>query len=330
MAGIPPPNFTSGNVHVSATLSQMSIGYHPTGMIAEQVFPVMKVSHENDLYYVWDKGQAFRVDRTDGYGTLRADRARAKKMQFGAALKSYQAFEFAEEVDVSYRELANADSVLQLQLSKVRRAQDHVLLDQEIRVANLLTTTGNYAAANFTTNSGTSQWNNAAFVSTTNGAHAVIKAQVETGKEAIRKATGGLLPNTIVIPRAVAAIMYNDPGLADLIKYSPGMNLLASDILPENLWGMKVLIPTTVYQTTNEGEAFSGSDVWGKNVVLAYVNPNPGIDALTTGLIFRVRDWQVKQYRDEFTDTTIYRPSLVQTEQAVAFDCSYLIKNAVA
>lgn len=330
MAGTNPGSATVQGVHVNAPLSQLSIGYHPTGMIAEMIFPVMKVAHESDLYYKWDKGQAFRVERSDGKGTLRADKARAKQFNYGFTLDSYTALEYAGEVSVSDREVANADSALQLQVSKVRRVQDEILLDQEIRVASLLTTTGNYASANFTTNSGTSQWNNASFASQTNGQHSVIKGQIETGKEAIRKATGGLLPNTIVIPRAVAAIMYNDVGLVDLLKYSPPANLATSDILPDTLWGMKVLVPTAVYQTAVEGEAFSGSDVWGKNVILAYVNPNPGLDALTAGLIFRQREWQVKQFREEEIDSTFYRPSLIQAEKAVAFDCAYLIQNAVA
>jgi len=329
MAGTPPVNFTTRGVHVSAPLTQLSLGYHPTGMIAEQVAPVFKVAHENDLYYKWDKGQAFRLERSDGKGSLRADKAKAHVVNFGATLDSYLAEEFALETEISDRERANQDSALNLEVSKVRRVQDLILLDQEIRVASLFTTSSNYASANKTTNSGSSQWNNGSFASQTNGQHSVIQGQIETAKEAVRQSTGGLLPNTIIIPRAVAAVMYNDVGLADLVKYTAS-NLMVDNLLPQNLWGMKVIIPTAVYQTANEGEAFSGSDVWGKNVWIGYVNPNPGIDSLTFATIFRSREWQVKQYRDETRDVTVYRPSLVQAEKLVTADCGYLIINAVA
>jgi len=333
VAGSPPVNFTATNVHQNVPLTQFSIAYRPTGLIAESIAPVIKVAHESDLWYVWDKGQRFRVERSDGYGSMRADKAEVKVLNYGATLKSYTAFEFALATEISDRELANQDSVLQLEVSKVQAVQDSLLLDQEIRVANLFYNTANYPAGNFATLSGTSQWNNASFLSQTNGAHSIIKQQIELGKEAVRKSTGGLLPNTIILPRAVASVLFNDVGLADLIKFNtnnPMANLLSADFIPETLWGMKVLIPTGIYQTAVEGEAFNGADVWGKNVWMGYVNPTPGPNTLTFGNILRVREWNVKQYREERRDVTVYRPSIVQTEQLIAGDAGYLIVNAVA
>ena len=323
------PNFTVRSAHVNVPLTQFSVGYHPLGMIAEQVFPVVPVSNESDYYYFWDKGQAFRVERSDGKGSLRADGTRPKLVNFGATLKTYTAEEFAMETRITDRERANADNALALEQSKVRRVQDLLYIDYEIRVASVLTTAATYPAANVTTLSGTSQWNNASFSSQTGNQHSVIKANIEAGKEAIRKATGGLLPNTIVIPRAVAAVMYNDVGLADIVKYT-APNLMVDDLLPQTLWGMRVLIPTVPFTTSAEGETPAMSDVWGKNVILMYREPNPGLDALTLGLTLRQRPWQVKQYRDEQIDATFYRPGFVQAEQLVAPDCGYLLQNVIA
>lgn len=329
MAGSPGPNFTVTGVHVNAPLTQLSIGYHPQGLVAEQVFPVLAVSHESDLYYKWDKGQAFRVGRSDGAGSLRADKAVAKRRNYGATLDSYLAQEYALEDSVSDREAANADSPLNLAASKIRRLQDEIMLDYEIRVATIATTTGNYASSNFTTLSGANQWNNASFASTTNGQHSVIAGEIYTGKNAVRASTGGLIPNTMVIPYAVAMVMANDPGLVDLVKFTQP-NLLVEDLLPPRLWGMDVLIPRAEFEANVEGEAFSASDVWGKNIVLFYKDPNPGLDSLTYGLTMRARPWQVKTYREEKTDETVYRPNFVQAEKLVAADCAYLINACIA
>lgn len=323
------PNFTVRSAHVNVPLTQFSVGYHPLGMIAEQVFPVVPVSNESDYYYFWDKGQAFRVERSDGKGSLRADGTRPKLVNFGATLKTYTAEEFAMETRITDRERANADNALALEQSKVRRVQDLLYIDYEIRVSGALTAAATYPAANVVTLSGTSQWNNASFSSQTGNQHSVIKANIEAGKEAIRKATGGLLPNAIVIPRAVAAVMYNDVGLADIVKYT-APNLMVDDLLPQTLWGMRVLIPTVPFTTSAEGETPAMSDVWGKNVILLYRDPNPGLDALTLGLTLRQRPWQVKQYRDEQIDATFYRPGFVQAEQLVAADCGYLLQNVIA
>lgn len=323
------PAFTVGSVHVNAPLTQLSLGYHPQGLVAESVFPPLAVNHESDLYYFWDKGQAFRIGRSDGTASLRADKSRPKMMEFGATLKSYLAQEFALEAAVSDREVANADAPLNLAASKIRRLQDLVMLDYEVRVATAATTTGNYSASNYVTLSSSNQWNNASFTSTTNGQHSIIAGEIYTGQNAVRQATGGLVPNTMIVPYQVAMVIANDPGLIDLVKYTRA-DLLVEGLLPPRLWGMDVLIPRAPYTTSVEGEAASYSDVWGKNVVLFYKDPNPGLDSLTFGLTFRARPWQVKTYRDEFTDSTIYRPSFVQAEQLVSADCAYLINACIA
>lgn len=329
MATQASPNFTVGNVHVSAPLTQLSIGYHPMGMIAEQIFPVIRVNHENDLYYVWDQAQAFRLERGDGYDDMRADGSEARTESYGATLKSYQAYEFARRTTVTDRERANADSVLQLETSKIRRTQDKILLNQELRIGKILTTTANYDSTNFVTLAGTSQWNNASFASQNTATQSVIKKNIDDGKEGIRSATGGLEANTIVVPAAVARVMARDVGIVEQVKYTHP-DLLVGGYLPQTLWGMKVLMPTAIYSTSVEGEVPTYTDVWGKNVILAYVNPNPGVDSITAGSIFRARDWQVKTWRDEAIDTTFYQASLVQTEVLVAKQAAYLIQNAIA
>lgn len=327
MAGTNPGSFTVRGVHVNQALTNLSIGYHPANMVAEQVFGVLPVVHESDYYYKWDKGQALRVERTDGKGSLRADRTRAKHVNFGASLDQYTAEEYALETSISDRERANQDSVLNLEVSKIRRVQDLVLLDQELRVASLLTTTGNYSASNYTTLSGTSQWNNASFSSQA-GTQSVIESNIDTGREAIRTATGGKEANTIIIPRIVARVMKRDIGVRDQIKYTDP-NILIGGELPPTLWGLKVIMPGAVYNSTVEGETYSATDVWGKNVILAYCAA-PGIDDLTLGTIFRSRPWEVKQWREEEVDTTFYRAGFVQTEKLISADCGYLIQNAIA
>jgi hypothetical protein len=329
MAAIASPLQGVGSVHVNTLLSQFSIGYHPTGMIAEQVFPPVKVTKESDVYLTWDKGQALRVDRSDGYGTLRADGAESRTEDYGGTWTNYQAQEFALRTKITDRERANADAAFALEQSKVRRAQDKVLLDMELRVASICTTAANYASANKTTLSGTAQWNNASFASQSNGQHSVIMGEILAGMNAIRSSTlGGLLPNKIIIPYAVAIVMKNDVGFWDSVKYQS--NSVNFDVLPPTLMGMDVLIPRVPYQTAVEGEALSTSDVWGKSVTLLYVNPSPSIDSLTFGVTLRSRDWGVKTWREEKLNTTFYEASLVQAEQLVTADCGYLIINAIA
>lgn len=330
MAAIASPMQGVGNVHVNQLLSEFSIGYHPTGMIAEQVFPPIAVSHESDVYLTWDKGQALRVERTDGYGTLRADGAESHTEDYGGTWTNYTAQEFALRTKITDREKANADQAFALEQSKVRRAQDKVLLDMELRVATICTTTANYASSNkLAISNGANQYNNSGFVSQTTGQHSVIIGQLLTAMNAIRQSTaGGLLPNKIIIPYAVAIVLKNDVGFWDSVKYTSGS--VNTDVLPPTLLGMDVLIPRVPYITSVEGEAVSVTDVWGKNIVLLYVNPNPSLDSLTFGTTLRSRPWSVKTWRKEEMNTTFYEASIVQAEQLVTADCGYIISNCIA
>ncbi len=323
-----PQGGVSG-VHINAELTSLSLGYHPDGMIAEQVFPVIPVKHESDTYWKWDKGQAFNQLRSDGYGSLRADGTRAKELKFGATKDTYSAEEFAFATAITDREAANADVSLSLEPSRVRRAQDIVLLDYEKRVANLVTASGSYASANKTTNSGTSQWNNASFTSQNSVGQSVIAGQILTGIDAVRQSTGGLYPTHIIIPAAVMAVMRNDKGLNDMIKYTSN-TIATGNPFGQSLLGLDILMPKGMGQVVAEGDATSLSDIWGKNVVIFYRNPNPGLDGLLFGATLRARPWQVKQWREEAESRTMYEASFVQAEKTFTFDCAYMIINAIA
>src|SRR2546423_8185891 len=102
-------------VHISAPLSELSIGYHPVGMVAERFVAVVPVTFENDLYYIWDRGDAFRE-----MDTLRADGTSAHMADFGFTTAAYVCEEFALKTRITDRQRRNADKVLQLEVSKIR------------------------------------------------------------------------------------------------------------------------------------------------------------------------------------------------------------------
>ena len=316
-------------VHIDAALTNVALGYHPAGMIAEKIFPILPVKFESDKYYEWNKGDAFRVPDN----TVRADGTKSKRIGFNISSTTYSAEEYALNIQVTDRQKANADSVINLRSAKTRRLKDILLLDQEIRVAKLLTTQGNWASTNRVQRSGTQQWNNANFVTAdkTYG----IEATIDTGKEAVRRGTGGLEPNTIIIPSAVAKIVKRDATLRDLIKYTHA-DLLVDGDLPPKLWGMNVLIPKATKNTNKEGNATQTlSDVWGNHVVMLYVTPNAVIDEVTAGYIFRVVNeahspWAACVWREKAEKAEVIETEVCQSEKLVCNVAGYFIEDAIA
>lgn len=315
------PDMTVRGVHVNAVLSNLMIGYHPSGTIAEKIVKVVPVRKESDFYYIFNRGDAFRTvdDR-------RADGTRANKIDFGFTRDSYLAEEYALETSVTDRQRDNADAVLNIELAKTRRVGDIIMLNQEKRVRDLLTTNTNYASTNYVTLSGTSQWNHASYSGS-------IEKVFDDAKNAVVKQTGAALELvSAVIPFEVAQVIKRDAYVRDVIKYTHN-DLLVNGDLPPRLWNLNIVIPTCV---ENTGVEVYGTDtatmayVWGNDVVLSVAPQAPGIDILAHAYIFRARDWKVEQWRDETVNANFYRIGVIQAEKVVSNIAGYLIENAIA
>lgn len=316
-------------VHIDAALTNIATGYHPTGLIAEKIFPIISVKKESDKYYEWNKGEAFRVPDS----TLRADGTRSKTVGFSLSTSTYSAEEYALNVEVTDRQKENADSVINLRSAKTRRVKDLLALDQEIRVATLITTQGNWASTNRVQLSGTQQWNNASYDNAVVASS--IEGRIDTAKEAVRTQTGGHEPNVIIIPSLVAKTVKKDSKIRDLIKYTHADLLIDGD-LPPKLWGMDVIIPKASKNTNKEGNSTQTlSDVWGKHVVLLYVTPNATVDEISAGYIFRVSNsahfpWGVRTWREEDRKAEIIEVEVCQDEKLISNVAGYLVEDCIA
>lgn len=306
------------DVHVDQVLTNFSIGYHPFGMIAEQIVPVIPVNNESDKYYVWDRQSAFNVSAT-GKMSLRADKSEAKEVDFKLSTATYTAEEYALKILLSDREKANADSALRLRESKLRRLQDLLMLEQEIRVGTLLTTGANWASGH--TTSPSTKWDAASGVT--------IEANIDTAKEAVRKAIG-VLPNTLVIPASVAVVVKKDPTLRELIKYTQN-SLLVNGDLPPTMFGMRVVMPGATYTASLEGaSSVTYTDIWGDNVLLLYVPPtDSAMDAPAGAKIFRARPWEVRSWRVEEKRSEAIEASVIQDEVLTSNVAGYLFTDVL-
>lgn len=308
---------TVRNVHVDTPLTNFSIGYHPTGFVAERIAPPMKVNFESDKYYVWNRDSAFRVS-SDGTGSLRADKTEAREVDFGLSTSTYTAEEYALKILVSDREKRNADSVLRLRESKLRRLQDILMLEQEIRVATLLTTGANWDASH--TGQPSPQWNQS---------NALIEKNIDDAKEIVRLAIG-FDPNTIIIPSAVAKVIKRDSEIRDLIKYTKN-DLLVNGDLPPVLFNLNVIIPGASYTASKEGaSSITYADVWGDNVLLLYVEEGQQIDSPTPVKIFRSENWNVRSWRVEEKKSEAIEVSVIQDEVLTSNISGYLFTNVLA
>lgn len=309
---------TVRDVHQDAALTNFAIGYHPGQFVAERIAPPVMVNKESDKYYIWDRQSAFQVGPdADGKRSLRPDKTESYEVDFGLSTSTYTAEEYALKILVSDREKKNADSVLKLRDSKRRRLQDLLMLEQELRVASLLTTSANWDTNH--TDTPDNKWDVDA---------ATIEDDIDTAKIAVRQAIG-VEPNTIVIPDQVAKAVKKQQDIRELIKYTHS-DLLVNGDLPPRLFNLDVIIPGATYTASGEGASSpTYSDVWGEAVVLLYVDPEPVIDSPTAVKIFRAENWNVDTWRVSEKKSEAIEVSVIQDEVLTSNISGYLYTNTL-
>lgn len=328
--------------HIDAPLSNYLGAYVPVGGIADIVCPVVPVKRRSDKYYTWDKAAFLRANDDQ----RRARGTRPRVVEPTQSVNGYLAVEYELATLIEDGDLANTDNVLRLEQAKATYLAGLLAVGREKRVAAALRLAANSGqlGTSGTTLSGTNQWDNASFTA------ANLQANINTGREAIRSATG-YDANYIVIPKAVAKVVSQNTSIQTLIQYQGGIEYVNSGqlpggdsrsgdnqtrYLPSRLFGLNVLEPGMVENTAAEGAAFSAGDVWGKDVRLLYVNPGPPMmEVPSAAYTFRSTEygtagWNVRRWREEGTRGNYIGTGIIDVELAVATDMAYVIAAAIS
>jgi hypothetical protein len=300
-------------------LTNLSIAHQPQEYVSEKLFPTIPVVKEAGKFFTLDASRALfrRVD------TLRAPRARARLVDWATGTDTYVAEEHAAAAQVDDRERDNATNPIEPDAAATEAATEAVLLGREKAVADLATTSANYPVANVLTLAGATQWSAIATGDPVNDVMVI--------SEAIRANTGKW-PNTMILPAAVLAKLRLNAKVIDRIKYTVRQDkILGSDLLSA-LWGIEnVYIAASVENTAAEGAAaVAMSDVWGKDVVIAYVNPTPRIRSISLGYVFQVGTRKTKRWREEAESSDYVQTYEIRDEKIVASGAGGVIKAAIA
>jgi hypothetical protein len=319
---------TGRDLHIDAPLTNLVIGFEPMGTIVQDIFPMVNVNKQSNVYYVWEKGDFFRIP-----DTRRAPKTNANKVETNISSETYFCNNYALGDDTSFEDLANADVPIRLREKKARNLVNLLNLDWEDRVASQISSGSNVGS--YTTLSGTSQWNDFANSDPVN--------DVEVGKDAIA-ATTGKNANLIIIPRLVMSKLKQHPDLLDRVKYTgtndrPGQ--VTQRALAEIFGVERVLIGNSFKNTAEEGVATATySDIWGKNVVIGYVTGGPSPDGRDPSLGYSFR-WNspllgnrplaIERWPDpnnrKFENI---EASYYQDEKITSTELGYVIDSAVA
>lgn len=331
--------------HVDVPLSNYLTAWEPAASVADTVLPVVNVRRRSDLFYEWTRASFLRA--TDDQRRARGTAPRVVEPDISSQAYLCAEYELATVIEDS--DYDNTDSVLRLEQAKSTYLYGLIRIAREARVAALLrlTASGGQLGTSGTTLAGANQWDNAGFTA------ANLHRDVILACETIRSATG-YDPNTIIIPKSVAAKVVQNSDIKTLISYEAGREWVRElqigqgeadggsgahvnrRYLPSVLWGLNVIEPSMIQNTAGEGAAASVSDVWGKHVRIMYVRGGfPSMDVPSCGYTFRSTEYgtggiNVRRWREEAQRGNYLAVGVVDDERVVAPELAYIYESAIA
>lgn len=255
---------TGKDLHVNVPLSNVAIQYTPTGMIAEQIAPIVTVGKQSDSYNIWSLADAYRIEEDK-----RAPATEANVIERSVSSDTYFAKNYALKDKIPYEDLKNADAafVMTERGSRVKYIKNKLYLNWEYRVGLQCTSTSNIGSSSAVA----SNWSDEA-TGNSNPMDDLTTAMLNI------EGVTGYMPNRAIFGRVAWKHFRNHADVIDrlygnqtgptgrIISVQQAANLLELD---------QVYIGRAKYNSANEGQTASLTDIWGANVLLYYAPMNP-------------------------------------------------------
>lgn len=320
----------SGSTHVDQVLTNISVGWPNEGLVGDVLFRSVPVRKQSDKYYIFGR-EAWKPE-----DDLRAPGTVANEIPgLQISTDTYYAQEHALQIPVTDEERLNVDSPLAPDRDATGLVTSKIMLGREVAIKNLVTTAANYSSSLTVTLSGTSQWSDYA--------NSDPIGNFRTGIAAVH-AKIFLEPNVAVIPYQVMTVLQDHPDFIERIKYSE-RGIVTADLIASIIGVDRIVVPGAGINNANLGQPVSLGYLWGKDVILAYVPPNPGLKVPAFGYEFTwtgnggaqvIDRWREEPRRSDLIrcrrsyDLKLVAQGDAGTADAGKSIAGYLIKAAVA
>jgi len=268
-----------GDVHIDAPLANILLDYRPQGFIADRIFPIVPVGKQSDVI-----PQVTKADRIRNPAfTLRAPGTEPRYVHFDVTSQTYFANNYALGTFLTAEEQANADMAWNTKQIRGELVMDLLMIDYELRVANLVTS-GSNCGSYWTTGSAWTDWTNASPLT-------------DSLKDLwVAEQLSGVRPNRVVMGRLAWEHWRNSSEvLARLFPHGGGGGagpaaLVSQRMAAELLEVDEVSVGGLFYNSAVKGASLTLSMAW-KDMVLYYYTPGrPSRDRPAFGYSFR---WNV-------------------------------------
>lgn len=321
-----------GDVHVDKPLTQIAIAFaqNPEAFIADRAFPVLPVAKQSDLYFTIPRGAWFRDEmKKRAPGALSAERTH------DVATDSYACDVWALHEMLADQVRANYDSPLQADKEMTEGLSQAGMIRKEREWVS------NYFVTSVWTNEVTgvdSATPAAGQVSRWDRADSTPIEDVRTGKRTVQASTG-FRPNKLILDRESYDALLDHPDIVG--RLDRGQTTGAAIVMRQNLAALfeldEVLVMDSVFNSATEGAADSIGFVAGKNALLVYAAPSPGLYVPSAGYTFSwtglmgagALGMRMKRIRDEKRESDMLEIQMAFDQKLVSADLGYFFLTVV-
>lgn len=278
--------FVQGTLHVDRYLTNYSVNFvqDRRTFIAQRAASVIPVQKQTDQYLIYDRGYFWRDEvQPRGLG------ARPEQAGYKFSSDQYNCVERALETIVDDRQRVNADDPIRLDENATTFLTQKHMINQDVAWAKKFFIPGVWTLQSSAVDSSPSLASNTFL--RFDDANSDPIGTIDYYKDQVNQKTG-FMPNTLVLGASVKRVLRSHPDIADRIKYTQ-TGIADEDVLGKLFEVGTVVVARSVYNTAAEGQTASFSYIVDpRAMLLAYIEPNPGLDSPTaianfawTGLI---------------------------------------------
>jgi len=281
-------------LHIDKHLSNVAINFRTEKFFADEIYPVVSVTKQTDLFKVYSQADLWRIE-----DTVRAPGDEANQVTSSIGSDSYVAKNYALKAKVTVEDRANADPgfVRDLEKGRVMFVMDKMLLDMNRRVALQATTITNVGT-------GTAVASSWADDNTNSDPRADILSVIDTIEDATgyrcnRAVFGGdswrhFKRNSNVIDKTKSTAL---TGAALDINVSQAADLLELE---------KVTVARGYFNSADEGQDFVNQRIWPDSVLVYYTPGMPSLELPSFAYAFR---WVVPGVPNMQVERLPYNPN---------------------
>lgn len=266
------------DAHIDRAMTNISVAYLQDAdkFIADKVFPIIPVQRQSDLYYKYNKGDFMRDEARQ-----RAAFTESAGGDYGVeASEPYYCRKHAFHKDVSPEERLNYDEPLNADQDATIFVTQKMLIRREMAWTSKYFKTGVWGTdlTGVTASASTNQfvqWDQEGSDPIGDITSAGIKMAAETSYR----------PNTLVLSPYVFDALKNHFDILDRIKYTE-RGIVTTELLASLFEVDRVLVAWSVVNSAERGATDDVDFIYGKNALLCYSNPNPGLRQPSAGYIF--------------------------------------------